>query len=116
MEEAEQRGERLKAMRLEAAQVEVFCSVDISTTKGCLSNPLIEPYSTPLTKENSLSVPRFDYYTDPMSAFSGNKRRRSSLQMPQDDVFPSISSGSPVVRVSSHLSGTILFVKISPFI
>ncbi|GFY96074.1 hypothetical protein Acr_11g0003800 [Actinidia rufa] len=46
MEESEKRRERLKAMRTEASQA-----------------------------TNSYATPRFDYYTDPMSAFSADKRR-----------------------------------------
>ncbi|KAE8663093.1 Detected protein of confused Function [Hibiscus syriacus] len=70
MDESEKRKERLKAMRMEA---EVSNDVETSAMPGCLSNPLIE---TPLTMENDFGgAPRFDYYTDPMAAFSANKKR-----------------------------------------
>ncbi|XP_010259152.1 PREDICTED: uncharacterized protein LOC104598670 isoform X2 [Nelumbo nucifera] len=115
MEEAEKRRERLKAMRLEAAQSEDSCKVDSSTAQGYLSNPLIEPTATPLAKENSHVVSRFDYYTDPMSAFSGNKRRSNSNQMSQSYTSPSISSGSPMTRPSLSPSGPRSpFMSVSP--
>ncbi|KAE8718307.1 Detected protein of confused Function [Hibiscus syriacus] len=70
MDESEKRKERLKAMRMEA---EVSNDVETSEMPGCLSNPLIE---TPSTMQDDFGeAPRFDYYTDPMAAFSANKKR-----------------------------------------
>ncbi|KAF8411357.1 hypothetical protein HHK36_003906 [Tetracentron sinense] len=103
MEESEKRRERLKAMRMEAAQAEVS-DVKTSAMTSCLSNPLTEPLSLPVN-EGSNAVPRFDFYTDPMSAFSGNKRRSRDInQTPQDYFSPPISRGSPILRLPS-LSG-----------
>ncbi|XP_039033133.1 protein SICKLE-like isoform X1 [Hibiscus syriacus] len=70
MEESEKRKERLKAMRMEA---QVSNDLETSAMPGCLSNPLIE---TPSTMQDDFGgAPRFDYYTDPMAAFSANKKR-----------------------------------------
>ncbi|XP_057974130.1 protein SICKLE isoform X2 [Malania oleifera] len=85
MEESEKRRERLKAIRMEAAQVGVRNDVETSAMPGWLSNPLIETPATQPGQDISCATPRFDFYTDPMSAFSGNKRRSQiSNQSPQD--------------------------------
>ena len=42
MEESKKRKERLKAMRMEVAHVEVSNNVETSVMPGCLSNPLSE--------------------------------------------------------------------------
>lgn len=80
MEESEKRKERLKAMRVEAAHAEVSNTVESSATPGCLSNPLNETSSSLTMQEDFCTTPRFDYYTDPMAAFSANKRGRSDRQ------------------------------------
>lgn len=100
-------------MRIEAAQAEVSDNVDTSTTFGYLSNPLIEPSATPPVKESSPAVPRFDFYTDPMSAFSGSKRTNNSNQTPQNYISSTPSSGSPMAWRSPSLSGSIFFLTIS---
>ncbi|KAJ4963091.1 hypothetical protein NE237_023030 [Protea cynaroides] len=107
MEESEKRRERLKAMRMEAAEADASDIAVDSTAPGYLSNPLIEPSAIPPVKESSPAVPRFDFYTDPMAAFSGNKRNSSSssMQTPQNYVSPTSSSGSPMTRFSPSLSG-----------
>lgn len=77
MEESEKRRERLKAMRMEAARAGINAESDSSgLVSGGLSNPLIEGESASPTPIQYPS-PRFDYYTDPMSAFSGSKRRNN---------------------------------------
>ncbi|KAL3818766.1 hypothetical protein ACJIZ3_004671 [Penstemon smallii] len=73
-EESEKRRERIMAMRMEAAQSGTSSDLDGSrSTSHGLCNPLIER-ETPV----QYSSPRFDYYTDPMSAFSASKRRNDN--------------------------------------
>lgn len=69
MEESEKRRERLKAMRQEAAQA--GNQGEAENSMG-LANPLID--SQPGIAE-PYSRPRFDFYTDPMAAFSADKRK-----------------------------------------
>lgn len=87
MEESEKRRERLKAMRMEAAgiAVDAINSDRSGLASAGLSNPLVEGDSNSSTPTQHFS-PRFDYYTDPMAAFSGNKRR--------DSITPQVSHGS----------------------
>lgn len=94
MEESEKRRERLKAMRMEASQSGDYSEAaqnpmgSSSFGHGGLTNPLTdspsgqaEPYATPR--------PRFDYYTDPMAAFSANKRSNNvSPQVSQQCYTP----------------------------
>ncbi|KAJ9674030.1 hypothetical protein PVL29_023529 [Vitis rotundifolia] len=108
MEESEKRRERLKAMRMEAAQTKVSDTVDTSAMPGYLSNPLVEGSATLPVQEDSCMTPRFDFYTDPMSAFSSNKRRsKVANQIQQDYLTPSSNSGytATMARMSSSLSG-----------
>lgn len=107
MEESEKRRERLKAMRMEAAQTKVSDTVDTSAMPGYLSNPLVEGSATLPVQEDSCVTPRFDFYTDPMSAFSSNKRRsKVGNQVQQDYLTPSSNSGytATMARMSSSLS------------
>lgn len=78
MEESEKRRERLKAMRMEAAQV--GGNTDSPSAQAGLSNPLIES-ETPAQCTSS----RFDYYTDPVAAFNGSRRR--------NNISPQVSQG-----------------------
>ncbi|KAL5983986.1 hypothetical protein ACLOJK_018088 [Asimina triloba] len=97
MEESEKRKERLKALRAEAAQAQVSNTQNASTLAGSLSNPLIDPSFLPPPAENSPAAIRFDFYTDPMSAFSGNKRWNSdNIRSPHGHLSPPISSCSSV--------------------
>ncbi|KAL5559961.1 hypothetical protein UlMin_036172 [Ulmus minor] len=76
--ESEKRKDRLRAMRADAAQAENSTNVVTSAMPHHLLNPLLEnPAAMPL-QEESRATARFDYYTDPMAAFSGNKRRNMS--------------------------------------
>ncbi|XVF41578.1 hypothetical protein PTKIN_Ptkin01aG0290800 [Pterospermum kingtungense] len=79
MEESEKRKERLKAMRMEAAHAEVSSNVEISTTPSCLSNPLSETSSSSTAQGDFCTTPRFDFYTDPMAAFSANKECKGPM-------------------------------------
>ncbi|KAL0351890.1 UNVERIFIED_CONTAM: protein SICKLE [Sesamum calycinum] len=83
MEESEKRRERLKAMRMEAARAGVNTDSESSglPSRG-LSNPLIESETTSASPLQYTS-PRFDYYTDPMAAFSGSRRNNTSHQVSQ---------------------------------
>ncbi|KAK9136157.1 hypothetical protein Syun_015487 [Stephania yunnanensis] len=76
MEESEKRRERLKAMRMEAAQANALHNEGTSTVPAQLSNPLIDSSTT---MEHSSAHTRFDFYTDPMAAFSGNKRIKETF-------------------------------------
>ncbi|KAG8377754.1 hypothetical protein BUALT_Bualt08G0065900 [Buddleja alternifolia] len=79
MEESEKRRERLKAMRMEANLPGV--NIDLESSEVAprgLSNPLIESETASTTQYTS---PRFDYYTDPMSAFSGSRRNNTAPQV-----------------------------------
>ncbi|XP_020235156.1 protein SICKLE isoform X2 [Cajanus cajan] len=101
MEDSEQRKKRLKEMRMQADQAEVSGGVEGSPMPGFLSNPLIEAPSTMPSQDRSYAAPRFDYYTDPMSAFSSNKRYNASIQAAPDNFPPSKFGGSPVAQYSS---------------
>ncbi|KAK7275847.1 hypothetical protein RIF29_16973 [Crotalaria pallida] len=90
MEDSEQRKKRLKQMR---HQAEVSGGGvggggggggEGSCMPGLLSNPLIE---TPSTMP-SHPAQRFDFYTDPMNAFSSNKRNNSSGVHAAPDYYP----------------------------
>nr|XP_010932821.1 LOW QUALITY PROTEIN: protein SICKLE-like [Elaeis guineensis] len=78
MEDSAKRRQRLQAMRLEAeatsssSSQSLNSSVPPSQPSPQLSNPLLDP---PPASESSPPARRFDYYTDPMSAFSGAKRK-----------------------------------------
>lgn len=87
MEESEQRRERLKAMRMEASQTGVHNEIGNSVESHQLSNPLIETSAATPVQMNSYATPRFDYYTDPMSAFSANKRRSKVSNQNSPDYF-----------------------------
>ena len=108
MEESEQRRERLKAMRMEATQTKVSITVDTFAMPGVLSNPLVEGSATLPVQEDSCATPRFDFYTDPMAAFSSNKRRINQSQ--QDYLSPPPSNSgdmATMARKSSSLSGSL---------
>nr|GMD93945.1 NADPH--cytochrome P450 reductase-like [Ipomoea batatas] len=81
MEESEKRRERLKAMRQEAAQAGTQDEVENSMD---LANPLIESQAAQPGIAEPYSRPRFDFYTDPMAAYSADKRQsKHSPQVPQ---------------------------------
>lgn len=115
MEESEKRRDRLKAMRMEAAQSEVSDAVDTSPLPSYLSNPLAEGSATLPEEEDSCVTPRFDYYTDPMSAFSSNKRKsKVGNQIQQDYLTPPSYRGytATMAQMSSCLSGSEILLKI----
>lgn len=70
-------------MRTEAAQAGGYNGPETSGYPlGGLANPLIE--NEPISSApRQYDAPRFDFYTDPMSAFSGNKRNNIRPQVSQ---------------------------------
>lgn len=89
MEESERRKERLNALRREADQAGVRGnSENCMGASYTLANPLIESSVTPSVHAEPQGAPRFDYYTDPMSAFSANKRGKVSQQISPDYLTP----------------------------
>lgn len=116
MEESEKRKEILRAMRMEAARAESSDRPEALPGPGSLANPLAETPGPLLVQEESQAAPRFDYYTDPMSAFSANKRRNNPRSLsqhnyPATNPFP-YSTGGPLPSVS----GTIFDAIFSFFI
>ncbi|GKV19889.1 hypothetical protein SLEP1_g30086 [Rubroshorea leprosula] len=105
MEESVKRKERLKAMRSEAALADVV--PNDSETSGHLSNPLIETSSV---QEEFRATSRFDYYTDPMAAFSANRKRgKVDGQGRQDHFTPPVPGHfevipSPVYQMQNNYS------------
>ncbi|CAK9163628.1 unnamed protein product [Ilex paraguariensis] len=92
MEESEKRRERLRAMRMEANEAGDCNNLGNSPVSRGLSNPLIETsgYATTPGPAESYATPRFDYYTNPGSAFSADKRRSkvSHQNLQQDSYTP----------------------------
>ncbi|XP_071938248.1 protein SICKLE-like isoform X1 [Coffea arabica] len=89
MEESEKRKERLNALRREADQAGVHGdSENFMGASYTLANPLIEASVPPSVHAELQAAPRFDYYTDPMSAFSANKRGKVSHQISPDYFTP----------------------------
>ena len=98
MEDSEQRKKRLKEMRMQADQAEVSGGVEGSGIPGHLSNPLIETSSTSRSQDRSSAAPRFDFYTDPMNAFSSNRMNNPRMQS-APDYFPLANfARSPAVQ------------------
>ncbi|KAJ0024670.1 hypothetical protein Pint_08492 [Pistacia integerrima] len=106
MEESEKRRERLRAMRMEAEQAEVCSNVETFAVPDSLSNPLLEKSASQPAQGESYATPRFDYYTDPMAAFSGNKKRgQPDNQIAQDYFTPPSFSASAMPQPSSSFTG-----------
>lgn len=106
MEESEKRKERLKAIREEAAEGgdnnEEQNSIRGALDHG-LTNPLIETPSASFGKDEPR--PRFDYYTDPMAAFSANSDKNNlSPQVSQPCNTPPrpLSAGSPAYHAQGN--------------
>ncbi|KAF9600128.1 hypothetical protein IFM89_003812 [Coptis chinensis] len=75
MEESENRKERLRAMRIAAAANAQEAPSTIPTN---LFNPLAETSTTNMPGPQPPA--RFDFYTDPMAAFSGNRTKSQKLE------------------------------------
>ncbi|KAH9621163.1 hypothetical protein KSS87_004636 [Heliosperma pusillum] len=76
MEESEKRRERLKAMRAAAAGDTSTSNQQQQTLTNNLANPLADYSPNQLPPPPPL--PRFDFYTDPLAAFSSHKPRPPS--------------------------------------
>ena len=102
MEDSEKRKEMLKAMRMEAAaaaaQNDGSTELGTSMNTSHLSNPLAEASTH---QQESYDKPRFDYYTDPMAAYSSFKRNKSPKQQyissPSHQVTPPAPQFPPSV-------------------
>lgn len=106
MDESEKRKERLRAMRTEAEEAEASHSVTTSAVPGYLSNPLAEDSAAIPVHEEPCAPSRFDFYTDPMAAFSSDtKRVKVGNQIAPSNFGRSNTGGSPMARLSSPLSG-----------
>ncbi|BFG19454.1 hypothetical protein CerSpe_057290 [Prunus speciosa] len=106
MDESEKRKERLRAMRTEAEEAEASHSVTTSAVPGYLSNPLAEDSAAIPVQEEPCAPSRFDFYTDPMAAFSSDtKRVKVGNQIAPSNFGRSNTGGSPMARFSSPLSG-----------
>ncbi|XP_021743742.1 uncharacterized protein LOC110709801 [Chenopodium quinoa] len=87
MEESEKRRERLRAMRLEATTDAVPSSFPQQTLNSILPAPLLNNEDSDAAAAAAVTPPpRFDYYTDPMAAYSTDKRRPFT---PRPHVSPS---------------------------
>ncbi|XP_024983656.1 protein SICKLE-like isoform X2 [Cynara cardunculus var. scolymus] len=106
MEESAQRRERLKAMRMEASQGSATYDDGSEHSALSLSNPLLESTANPEGQVQPLAQ-SFNYYTNPMAAFFGNKQKsKVSPQISQDytstpprsriEMFPSPSPQAPI--------------------
>ncbi|VVB07147.1 unnamed protein product [Arabis nemorensis] len=101
MEDSEKRKEMLKAMRMEATAA-ASQNDDGSMNTAHLSNPLAE---TSTDQQESYETPRFDYYTQPMSAYSSFKRNKTPKQ--QYISSPSHEIRSPVPQFPPSAPGSL---------
>ncbi|KAF7830023.1 protein SICKLE [Senna tora] len=104
MEDSGQRKRRLEEMRKQAELAEDTGGTGASDSEmhASLSNPLIESPSTSPTENKSYAAPRFDFYTDPMAAFSSNKKKSNDkVQMAPDYSTPPNFGSSPMPQFSS---------------
>ncbi|CAJ1971667.1 unnamed protein product [Sphenostylis stenocarpa] len=115
MEDSEQRKKRLKEMRVQADQAEFSGAAEGFPMSGSLSNPLIEAPSTIPSRDKSCPAPRFDFYTDPMSAFSANKRNNTSIQAAPDNFSPSVGGSFMAQYPSPHPESTNPQMTLPPF-
>lgn len=108
MEDTEQRKKRLKEMRMQADLAEGYGGSKGSGMPGFLSNPLVEAPSTMLSPDKSYAAaaPRFDFYTDPMHAFSSDRRSNAKVQAAPDYFPPPNFGGSPMPQFSLPRPGT----------
>lgn len=109
MEESEKRRERLRAMRMEAAQVDVTNYIETSLPNH-LSNPLVESSATTVGQLAPCTAPRFDYYTNPMAAFSTSKKRGKIENQPvSDNYVPYHHNTSSATYLPPKFSGNFMF-------
>ncbi|KAI4321442.1 hypothetical protein MLD38_034822 [Melastoma candidum] len=107
-EESEKRKERLRAMRMEASQSQSSSPAGTHGMVDHLANPLIETAAIALPHQDShvAPPPRFDYYTDPMAAYSGN-RVRSNVDAQSQLETPGYTTPAPIY--SPSLSGPRIY-------
>ncbi|CAN8325782.1 unnamed protein product [Cochlearia groenlandica] len=105
MEDSEKRKEMLKAMRMEAAAHDDGSTGPeaSSMNTSLLSNPLAETSSH---QQESYETQRFDYYTDPMSAYSSFKRNNKTPKQ-QHISSPSNQASSPVQHLPQSVPGPL---------
>ncbi|XP_057442445.1 protein SICKLE-like [Lotus japonicus] len=106
MEDSERRKKRLKEMRQQADLAEVSGGIQGSGVPGFLSNPLVETSSTVASQDKSHAPHRFDFYTDPMSVFSSDKRSNANIQASQGCFRPPNIGGSPMAQFPSPYPGS----------
>ncbi|KAF3596141.1 hypothetical protein DY000_02027243 [Brassica cretica] len=103
MDDSEKRKQILKAMRMEAAaQNDCSEGSETSMNTGHLSNPLAEASTH---QQESCEAPRFDYYTDPMSAYSSFKRNNTSKQ--EHISFPGNQMSPPAHQLPPSVPGSL---------
>ncbi|KAH7536958.1 hypothetical protein FEM48_Zijuj03G0041300 [Ziziphus jujuba var. spinosa] len=78
MNKSEKGRERLKAIRMEAAHAENSNNVVFASMPCNLANPLVDTSTAMSLNEGSCATSRFDFYTDPMAAFSADKKRNNA--------------------------------------
>lgn len=94
---------------MEAAQADVANYVETSLPNH-LSNPLVESSATLVGQSEPCTAPRFDYYTNPMSAFSaGKKKGKIEDQTVSDNHVPFHHDNSPATYVPSNFPGNFMF-------
>lgn len=96
-------------MRMEAARAENSEDVVTPRMPGSLVNPLVENAAASSRREESCSVSRFDFYTDPAAAFSVDRRRNNACNQVSTGYFtPPADHGPSSTRFSSPLPGGLL--------
>jgi len=108
MEDSEQRKKRLKEMRLQANRAQDSAG-EGSGTPSVLANPLAEDSSTVLSTD---TAPRFNYYTDPMNAFSDKRSAVNVRPAPEYLPPPPPLPLNFVPEFSSQHSGIFLYKMI----
>uniref|UniRef100_A0A2P2IY10 Uncharacterized protein MANES_18G058000 n=1 Tax=Rhizophora mucronata TaxID=61149 RepID=A0A2P2IY10_RHIMU len=109
MEDSEKRRERLKAMRTAAAQAEASHEIEASVVASSLANPMLETPSSLSSRYDAGATPRFDFYTDPMAAFSADKKRSvAGDHFTKSYHTPPSNTGPPVARFSSPRPSKVL--------
>lgn len=91
-------------MRMQAELAETTGDVvEASGSRIHLSNPLIESSSSTMPLQDvSHASPRFDFYTDPMAAFSSNKKKNNAdVRGPPDYSTPPNFNSSAMEQFSA---------------
>ncbi|KAG6774110.1 hypothetical protein POTOM_021459 [Populus tomentosa] len=83
-----------------AAQAETSNNVETSAPPGLLAYPLLETPTTLLAQEESSTIARFDFYTDPSVTFFANRKSVAGNPAARS-YFTSPSNNSSVLQLSS---------------